>query len=248
MNLDDEFQTKLVIDEKSPSPQDIGDIYRARIPFGADLPPPLCDPVFFKQYEILLAGSAAVKHFFPNDTWTCNDIDLFTFTDLGVVCAYLEKQKWAKARSGRSPSEIAYVDIDEARSMYLSKDCTRLNIIQLCRHHGNVPGQDTLRHVIQEKFDIDGCAISFDGVRWVVPPQLGWDNFLKRKWKFTIPLYFERQLHAHAHGRSASVVAILIARHMWRRMIKYRERGFYISNYLEITEHLFREVLAYSLA
>jgi len=247
MDLDQELQEKLVIDEKSPSLQNIGDFRRVMTPFGVNLPPPLCNPTFFQEYRILLAGSAAVKHFFPNDPWTCNDIDLFTFTDLSIVLRYLELHEWAPALSGRAPSEIGYRDIDESQSAYLSKGSIRLNVVKLCRPHGTDNYHDALRKLIQEKFDIDGCAVSFDGVGWAVPPQLGWTSFLNRKWKYTIPRYSEQQLHAHASGRSASEARISIARHMWGRMMKYIDRGFCISNYLEITEQLFRKVLEHSL-
>jgi len=239
MDLDQELKEKLVISEKSSISQTIGDIRRVTTPFGVDMPPLLCNPTFFQEYRILLAGSAAVKHFFPNDPWTCDDIDLFTFTDLSIVLRHLELHEWAPALSGRAPSEIGYRDIDASQSAYLLKGNVRLNVVKLCHPRVTNDHHDALRKLIQEKFDIDGCAMSFDGVRWVAPPQLGWTNFLNRKWKFTIPPYSEQQLHAHASG-------ISIARHMWGRMTKYIKRGFCISNYLEITEQLFRKVLEHS--
>jgi len=135
MDLDEEFQMKLMIEEKLPTFQATGDIYRVRKPFGVDLPQPLCDPTMFKTYQVLLSGSAAVKHFFPHDTWHCNDIDLFTFTDLNTVCDYLRGHQWVPALSGPSPTDLGLCD--DSQSTSLSKGHIRVNVTQFCCPHGH---------------------------------------------------------------------------------------------------------------
>ncbi len=147
------------------------------------LPPPFDNigPVL-KANNAVIAGSAVVHALRPGP-WTSNDIDIFCPEAFVLPLEYLLSKNHWKAEWFFTYTYTWFVDgaVSHAQ-VYSSHNGGRINIISLF----DVNTAPEVIQKIQETFDLDGCAVCYDGDRIHMNPRMKVDDFLNDLWTYNL--------------------------------------------------------------
>jgi len=230
---------------------------RQKVPFGDIFSwveiRPLNDPEFFVRTGAVLAGSAAVKHFFPEDTWKPRDVDLFvSFDKFENTVHDLKRFGWESRHVYPKSNAFVYSMDALVTQVHLYRlgdidDSFSINLVGIGRSSDSGGDANDLCGIVHSKFDLDGCAVCWDGKEWHVPPAMGWDKFLQRQWiyKWNDPLeqpHMKEKMELRCGAPIRPSALIAVAGNVTTRIVKYEKRGFTISNRMQVFAHLWEKV------
>ena len=214
------------------------------------LPHPLCNGEFLVRHNAVMAGSAAVKFFFPKDTWLIGDVDVF-ISDFNVDAMYDELQRmgWKKCRNPKYKREpdykLRFPVAHDFRMRYL--DCV-LNIVVY--DIGKGAKSEDIRRLIDTHFDINGCTISWNGCDWHLRSDMSFSDFLERKWAYIykdpftmFDVNYRINEMVGELGFTKTHALLAISRLIDLRLKKYTDRGFNIVNATDIRLRLFEKLV-----
>ncbi len=148
------------------------------------LPPPFDNigPVL-KANNAVIAGSAVVHALMPALDVNPNDIDIFCPNSSTGPLRYLLSDKYWKYQEFPTQNYTWFVDgaVSQAQ-VYCSSSNDRINIISL--FDVNTAPEVILK--IQETFDLDGCAVCYDGARIHMNPHMKPDDFMNGLWTYNL--------------------------------------------------------------
>ncbi len=185
-----------------------------------------------KRFEALIAGSAVVKALIPS-SWQPSDIDIFCnegSSTKGLIQLFLYLGWKEEAFSGSSYNWCTPNCIVEVRE--LSHSNFRINVVVLTNHYDNLK---SLISTIHSTFDLDGCAVCYDGERIHMNPLMKASDFYCGLWTYNFQgLCYALQAAKIPKGRKDYEKVLAFFERVQRRFEKYSQRGIRVVNGFEL--------------
>jgi len=183
------------------------------------------------SFHAVIAGSAVVKALLPS-SWQPSDIDLFCpERSTEALTQLLLRSGWKEeAFSGSSYNWCTPNCITEVRA--LSHSNFRISVVTLHIIDGNTK---SLLSTIHSTFDLDGCAVCYDGERIHMNPLMKTSDFYAGLWTYNSQglCYALRAVKSARGTRDYEKVMDFFCR-VQRRCAKYAHRGIRVINGFEI--------------
>jgi len=246
-SLSQEFEKKCIVKPQICAPTPL------------HLPHPLNQSDFLHRFGVIIAGSFAVRHFFPNDNWIPGDLDIFMMDTPNGELSYdlmeaLQKEGWTQNRTRvKKPGSFLYhFNFPKSHKFHMHHPSNNMEMEVICFAFQN----RCVQEIVNSYFDIDGCTISWNGFQWNLTPKMDFNDFLSRKWKFMwnenneneescfTKMEFDRKnIYYTARGDIIGLSSAETIRHVNDRMRKYESRGFLIVNQQKIRASLFNMLM-----
>jgi len=222
------------------------DAERRMLEYCRILPPPFDNigPVL-QAHKAVIAGSAVVHALLPALNVNPNDIDIFCPEDsvLPLQAALLSTKYWQR-QWFPTDTYTWFVDGVVSHAQVYRASEGRINIISLFQ----VKTADEVMQKIQETFDLDGCAVCYDGVRIHMNPHMKNEDFANGLWTYNLAglvhamkmvqhIKWQPELDADSSTGWARKLIVYFAR-IRERIQKYSLRGIRLVNGLEILSML----------
>ncbi len=184
---------------------------------------------FLLSHKAVIAGSLVVSAMLQSK-WQPQDLDIFMpFREKGSSHSYFKSMGWEEVEVNSTSYEWLCSEGCHAHVSEMHLNGRKVNLIGF----DACPEKDDVVRLIQHNFDLDGCAMCYDGIDIIHNPRISNYDFCAGHWTYNMYGLCRAMIKARI-SKSGSLVDFLARTQS--RLEKYQARGILIVNGHEILQ------------